>query len=205
MSSLEGEILSDVLKSFSFGVYRGYSEIPPSVWGLFVDMAKDTSKSVPYVSEIVSAGLEGRIATNMPFHLDAYCKAIEMNTRLADYSRARKVAYCVNDEADDFETTSRAYGTISLSKVSLVAKMEDSFEKLADSDELRYAVSQIRSLNESFILEHSVNIIETLKYAVRGVPSAIERLRQLCSDFSEVAEYVQVILGSGENVEECFA
>lgn len=193
------------LKSFSFGVYKGYSEIPASVWGLFKEMGNDPTKSVPYVDEILNAGLDGRIATNVPFYIEAYCKAIETNTRMADYARVRKVVNTVDDDINHADDLRCPYGTISLSQVSLVAKMEDSFEKLADSEELRYAVSQIRSLNEKFILEYSVNIIETLRYAVRGIPSAIDNLRRLCSEFSDVAEYVQVILSSGRDFEEVFA
>ena len=197
--------MGSTLKSFSFGVYKGYSEIPASVWGLFTEMGNDPTKSVPYVDEILNAGLEGRIATNLPFYIDAYCKAVESNTRMADYARVKRVVSTVDTDVKDMDDMRNAYGTVSLSHVSLVARMEDSFDKLADDEELRYAISQIRSLNESFILEYSVNIIETIKYAVRGIPSAIDNLRKLCNEFSDIAEYVQIILSSGRGFEEIFA
>lgn len=203
LSELEVNTLSGSLKSFSFGVYKGYSDIPASVWSLFTEMGESPTKSFPYVDEILTACLEGRIATNVPFNFEGYCKAIEMNTRLACNSRAKKVfAYTEDDNIEDDGIT---YGTISLNRVSLVAKMENYFDKLEDDDELLYAVSQIRSLNETFILEYSVNILETLRNAVRGIPSAVDKLRSLCDEFSDVAEYVKVILSSGKDLDECFA
>lgn len=192
------------LKSFSFGVHKGYSDIPASVWSLFSDMADCPNKSVPYVYEILTAGLEGRISTSEPFNLEAYCNAVDFNTRLALHNRSKKVfAYTENQKED--EESNFQMGTISLNKVSLVAKMESSFDKLEEDDELAYAVSQIRSLNETFIIEYSVNIIETIRNAVRGIPCAVDKLRSLCKDFPELSEYVRVVLSSGRDIEESFA
>lgn len=203
---LEVDILESTLKSFQFGIYNGYSEVPERVWGLLKDMADNPVKTVPYAYDIIRAGLEGRIETNAPFYLDAYCRSIETNTRMAEYSRVKKVLSCVDtDGSNDREFDATPYGTVSLSKVSLVAKMEDAFDKLVDDDELMYALRQVRDLNDSFIVNYSVNVVDTLKYAIRGIPSAVSKLKELCSEFSELSEYIRIILSSGIDLCEFFA
>ena len=197
--------MGSTLKSFSFGIVKGYSEVPTGVWGLFTEMGNNPSKSVAYVDEILQAGLSGRIDLKSPFYLDAYCKAVEEKTRLATSARLKKVTTYVDTSNGSEKEEKLGYGLVSLNQVSLLARMEDHFEKLIDNDELMYSVSQIKSLNSSFILEYSVNIVETLRNAVRGIPSAVSKLRELCSEFSDIAEYVQVILSSGIDIEECLA
>ena len=64
---------------------------------------------------------------------------------------------------------------------------------------------QVRDLNDSFIVNYSVNVVDTLKYAVRGIPSAVSKLKELCSEFSELSEYIRIILSSGKDLCEFFA
>lgn len=198
--------MENTLKSFQFGISNGYSEVPERVWRLLKDMADNPTKTVPYAYDIIKAGLEGRIETNAPFYLEAYCHSIETNTRMAEYTKVRKVLSCIDtDGVKDRESDATPYGTVSLSKVSLVAKMEDAFEKLVDDEELAYALKQVRNLNDSFIVNYSVNVMDTLKYAIRGIPSAVSKLKELCSEFSELSEYIRIILSSGEDLCEFFA
>lgn len=203
---MEGGDLESTLKAFQFGIMNGYSEIPEGVWCLLSDMTNNPQKPIPYVYDIVKAGMEGRIDIHAPFYLDAYCRAIESNTKIAEFSKAKKVLHCVDEvSGTDKSDCMIGYGDISLSKVSLVARMEDAFEKLADDDELMYALSQVKGMNDKFIVEHSVDLVTTLKYAVKGIPAAVTKLRAVCNEFSDIAEYVRVILSSGRDLNELFA
>ena len=192
------------LKSFSFGTVYGKSEVPPEVWALFTDMNKNPSKSVQYTCEILKAGLLGRIDLSSPFSMEAYCRTIDANLKLVEYQGSKKLLRIQEDSALD-EINGLKWGNVTLSRASLVTRMKDQFEEILDSDELKFAVSQISSLNEEFIINEGINVVEVLKNAVRGIPSAVERLKYICDNFSQLAEYVKTVLSSGVDVEDCFA
>lgn len=192
------------LKSFSFGIVSGKSEVPAEVWSLFTEMNKNPNKNVPYAYEIVRAGLLGRIDLGSPFHLEAYCKTVESNLALAEFTESKKLLHFKNGVDSDGNEI-KSWGTVSLEKASLVARMEDKFEVILNSEELDFAVRQISSLNEEFIINEGINVVEVLKNAVRGIPSAVEKLKYICANFLELAEYVKTILSSGVDVADCFA
>ena len=82
--------------------------------------------------------------------------------------------------------------------------MKDAFEEVLMNEELEYAVSTIKSLNDSFIADYGTDLIFTLKNAVRGIPQAVTEIKNICTEFSVVSELIETILTSKREVEVLF-
>lgn len=74
-----------------------------------------------------------------------------------------------------------------------------------DNAELKCAIESIKSLNDDFIVDYSVDLIALIKKAVQGIPQAVLKLKEVCEQMSCVAEQVKIILNSGVSIDECFA
>ena len=60
-----------LLRSYSFGTYMGVNELPVNILNLFLPLVTQPNKQIECVSEVVSAGLQGRIDFSKEFNLDA--------------------------------------------------------------------------------------------------------------------------------------
>lgn len=196
------------LSSLSFGLAYGVSEIPKEVLGLFTDLALNTDKRIEFTEEIVSNGLQGRIDFNKPFNIDAYEATIRKNQNLCKESKRKKVRYIDFSSGDDYEDISKNGGIREddLHKSSdSVRAMRDAFEEFIDDESLQYAVNSIKALSEELLIEEEVDLIEALKSAKRGTPSAVTVVKNLCSKYTVVADLIYEILDSGRDLEEVFA
>lgn len=198
----EDFINMSLLKSFSYGSYFGVDEIPEEVLNLFADSVQK-GKKINYASEIIYSGLQGGIDLHNKFYLDAFEAAITHNNNLAWHKRKKKELYIDNNSDNDLEDTIKN-GGIPEEKIN-IKKLRDDFEELIDNEELKFAISKIKSLNKEFIVVEQVDFIEAVKLAIRGLPKAIKEVKRLCEFYPKVGEYLEIILGSGQAFEEVFA
>lgn len=196
-----------LLRSFGFGTFMGVSELPVEVLNLFIPLTENPDKRIEFASEIISAGLNGKIDFTKDFNLDAYEATIKKNQRLLKENEKKKKSYIdFNGGSDDFEEVACS-GGIKADFVQLdsIEEMKDAFEEVLANEELEYAVTTIKSLNAEFISDYGTDLIFALKKAVQGIPQAVEELKSICAEFSLVAELIETILSSKQEVEVLFA
>lgn len=192
-----------LLKSYRFGGFLGVDTIPEDVLKLFTDSV-GKKKQISYASEIIFSGIQGRIDLNHPFHLDAYEKAIEKNDALAKNNRKKKESYIeFGSSSEDFDSVAQS-GGVQEDHLN-IENVQDAFEELLDSDELNYAVSNIKNLNKDLIVVEDIDLIEALKLALKGIPQAIKEVKRICEFYPSISESVHTILSSGKDFYEVFA
>ena len=200
--------MNKLLKSYSFGTFHGVDNIPSCILGLFSELAENPEKKIQYASEIISNGLEGRINFNRKFNIDAYEAKIRQNKVLLKNTKSKKELFLDygSGSDDNYSETVRKGGVLldSTNEVALM-KMEDAYEKLADDSELQYAIQTIKSLQKTLFIEEQVDFIGLLEQALACVPTAINRVKEICENYTVVAEQVNIILNSGYSFEECFS
>lgn len=195
------------LRSFSYGTFMGVSELPVEVLNLFLPLTENPDKRVKFASEIISAGLQGKIDFSKEFNLDAYEATIEKNQHLLkENERKKKVYLDFSGSGDDFDDVVNS-GGIKADFVQLdsIEEMKDAFEEVLLNEDLAYAVSTIKSLNDEFISDYGTDLIFALKRAVQGIPQAVDELKKICEEFSLVSELIETILSSKKEVEVLFA
>lgn len=191
-----------LLRSYSFGSFLGKDEIPEEVLGLFHESVQE-GKKVNYASEIIFAGIRGNIDLDKPFYLDSYERAIEINSRLSKNSRKKKELFIDTSASEDYDELTRN-GGIHEDKLTL-DEIEDAYDEVLNSEELKYAVSRIKSLNSELIAIEKVNIIEAIKLALNGFPKALAEVKRICDFYPNIAKYIETILSCGKSLEEVFA
>lgn len=194
------------LRSFSFGTFMGVSELPVEVLNLFLSLTENPNKQVEFASEIITAGLQGRIDFGKEFNIDAYEATIRKNQHLLKENERKKKSYIDFSSADDFEDVASSGGIkADFIQLDSIEEMKDAFEEVLLNEELAYAVSTVKSINEEFISDYGTDLIFALKRAVQGIPQAVEELKKICEEFSVVAELIETILSSKQEVEVLFA
>lgn len=195
------------LRSFAFGSYKGVDELPSEVLNLFTSLLERPDKHIEFASEIIDAGLEGRINFNTVFNLSAYEFTCKSNERMNLERRRAKEVFIDYSSTDTEREESLRNGGITIDSVSISAvdKLADAFEEVIDNSELEYAVSTIKALNNDFIVDYNVNLISVIKRAKDGFPQAKAVLKRLCDECDVVKEQVEIILRSGRDVNSCFA
>ena len=196
------------LMSFSFGSFEGVNDLPPDVIMLFQGMQATPEKNLECSLDIIRGGLKGTINTNRPFNMRGWEYTYLKNERLGTFKKQAKqkyIAHGVGGNSDEFNQAMRSGGiTEDQLAISAIEELTDAFEELIDNEELNYAISTIKSLNEDFILDYDVDLVSLIKKAVGGYHSSIEKLKEVCEEFTLVADYVKVILESGATIESCF-
>ena len=194
------------LKSFSFGSYLGVDELPDEVLMLFIELLEKPGKSIEYVEEIINAALMGRIDFTKPFKIDAYEYKIRSTAHInSEKERKRKTFIDFSSNDTEREVSMRNGGvTIDSVSTSAIEDLKDAYDEVLDNIELQEAVSSIKALNDTFRVDFGVNLIKLLKKALSGYPQAVGRLKEVCNEFKQVSEWVQVILKSGHPVESLF-
>lgn len=195
-----------LLRSYSFGSFHGYSELPKEVLNLFVKANQTPNKKIEFASEIISNGLQGRIDFTREFNLDAYEATIRKNQRLNLDAKKRKETYIdYSASGDDWSDVFRTGGmTIDAVSASAIVDVKDAFEQLMDDEELKYAIESIKSLQPVLFVEEQVDFIGAIKDALNGIPNALATVKEICDKYDVVAEQVKCILSSGYSFEECF-
>lgn len=197
--------MGSLLRSLSFGNYHGVSELPDEVLQLFMELVENPNRQIEFASEIIDAGLQGRIDLNSSFNLGAYEATIRKNGKLNLENRKKRELYIDQSDGDDWEDVSRSGGIkVDALQRDAVDEIADAYEKLILEDELQYAITTIKELQPILLIEEQVDLLHLLKQSLRFVPSAIEALRSLCSDYEVLAEQIKVVLESGRKFEELF-
>lgn len=192
-----------LLKSFSFGQFRGISELPVEVLSLFDSLVEEPGKKIEFASEIISAGLQGKIDFNREFNIDAYEAAIRKNQYLSKSNKSKRESFL--DFGGDSEEDEHGGIRVDIASAQNVQQMEDAYEQLMDEDELKYAISTIKSLQPVLMVEARMDLLYTMRQALRGIPDSVKMLKDLCSEYEILGEQIKVVLGSGQSFEEMFA
>lgn len=180
------------------------------VWGLFSQMSELPNIPVEHALEIIERAKEGAIDLTREFNLFGYDYAIKTNRKRKAIKKLSTETFidfsgCRDDRQSDVESR----GGISIDVVSYQADAlsdaKNEFECLFDNEELKCAIESIKSLNDDFMVEYSIDLISLIRKAVKGIPQAVLKLKEVCDEMTCVAEQVKIILSSGVSVEECFS
>ncbi len=195
-----------VLRSFSFGIVDGVDELPVDVLKLFSPLVENPEKTIKYGSEIINNSLKGKINLNAPFNLDAYEATIDKNLRLAKSGeRKRKVYLDFNDSDRDDPSRDGSGVSYDLATVHTLDLIQDAYEEFINDDELKYAVEAITELQPVLLVEENVDFLFTIRQALRGIPSSVKIVKDICEKYSVVAEQVKVVLSADKPFEEIFS
>lgn len=149
-----------------------------------------------YCSEIIEAALNGNITFDKEFNIRAYNKTVKKNLRLANNTYSKRFIDVVDtvDEAKD-------EGGITID--SLPDKT-DKYKVFEDTEELSLTVEKIHAIHKDIMTVYGVDIIYSIRSALKGNPSAVETLSQLCVEDTRIGDYLKIILESGVSFEELF-
>lgn len=191
--------------------YSRHENINPSVWVIFKGIDKFSSVDgfrIEHVSEMLDAACEGKIDLTRDFNLAAYERKILETEYKNSLKKASKIKFISFADSDTELEDDLRSGGMTINDVSYMnSKMSDiksDFDEFFDNEELKSAINSIQQLNEDFITEYGVDLVVLLKKAASGLPQAIQKLKEVCSEFTVVAETIKVILASGVSVDECF-
>lgn len=196
-----------LLRSYSFGQMNGVDELPEEILRLFTDLVEIPEKQIEFVSEIISAAMQGNIDLEHEFNIDAYESAIRKNIRLGKEAKRKKEVFLdYTDSSDSWEETAQAGGIkADVATLQAVNKMEDAYEQIMLEDELQYAVETIKSLQPMLLIEARIDFLHTMKQALKGIPESVKILQNVCNEYEVLAEQVRTVLSSGYTFEEIFA
>lgn len=193
------------MRNYSFGIYNGFNELPTEVLNLFVGLADNPNQQVEFSCEIVEAGLAGKIDFNKPFNLVAYENAIRKNNGLTvNTKRKKEVSIDFFSSDDDSVNT---YDVISEDTASnqLACKVKDAYAQIFEDDDLQFAISTIVGLNDDIMAVEEVDLIRCLKDAVLGIERAVSTIKRISDSYPVLAESIQTVLSSGQEVNVLFA
>lgn len=196
-----------LLRSYSFGKIFGVDELPTEILNLFLDLSSNPDKRIEFSTEIISAGLQGKIDFGHEFNLDAYEGRIRKNQQLGKENRRKKELYIdFSDSSDDYGEVA-ANGGIKANNLDscAVEKMADAYEDLLMEEELKYAVDTIKSLQSVLLVEAKVDFILAIKQALHGIPDSIDLVKRICDEYAVVSEQVKIILDSKYEFNVLFA
>ncbi len=198
-----------LMRSFSHGIFKGINEIPVDCWKLFADLADNPNKQeIDYSYEIISTYLRGNLREREDFNLKGYAYGIQKNEKLAFDKRKTKELFLDDNSFDDNGGKGKAPCTISSDLVAqhqtTVEACSDVFEELIDSYELRYAVETIQELKEDIFIEENIDIVECVRQAMRGLPSAVQSLKGICAEYELLGEQIKLVLASGVSFNQLF-
>ena len=194
------------MRNYSFGIYNGFNELPTEVLNLFVGLADNPNQQVEFSCEIVEAGLAGKIDFSKPFNIVAYENAIRKNNSLTANTKRKKevsIDFFSNSEDDNVNT----YDVISEDTASnqLASKVKDAYAEIFEDDELNFAISTIVGLNDDMMADEEIDLIRCLKDAVLGVEKAVATIKRISNSYPVLAESIQTVLASGQEVNVLFA
>jgi len=200
------EGVMSLLRSFSFGIENGLNEIPTDVLSIFSDLSDKQRSELIYASEIVEAGMRGRLDTTRVFNLKAYTAEITKRKKMKQ--NETKEVYMVSDFEDEAVSSTSLYQktiTQEYASTHTAEKMRDAYEVLADNDELVFAVQTIKELNLELAAMSGVDLIQAMKsYIVNGIQASADIIKRVCDQYPVVGEYVYIILNCKEPFTELF-
>lgn len=191
--------------------YSRHENVDPRIWSIFKGIEKYGEVDgfrIEHVDEMLTAALNGDINLKKEFNLAGYERAILAREHKNSRVKASKIKFIsFADSATETESDLRN-GGMTIDEVSYMSSnfsdVKSDFDKFFDNEELQSAVSNIRQLNEDFIVDYNLDLVVLLKKATSGIPQAISKLKEVCEEFKVVGEQIRVILASGVSVDECF-
>lgn len=192
--------MASTLRSFAFGLSNGKNTFD-SEFKPLARMVKNGKFEYEYAFEAVTGFL------NKPdkygeeeFNSVGFGNAVSQNQRKSAEKNKSKVVNLCDDTDSDIAPRN---GDITIDRASSdsvlsIKVISDSYEEFENGQELAYAIDQIRSLNETFISDYSIDLIALINKAISKEMPAIEKLKQVCGRFEAVAELVKVILMNGD-------
>ena len=197
-----------LLRSYSFGFYNGCSEIPNELLShCFSSLVESPEKHTEYALDIILRGLQGSIDFTKDFNIDAYEATIRHNLKMNKEGRKKKESYISSDDCEEDWDAVAMNGGIKMDVLSARAAehMRDAYDELIQEDALRFAVETINSLREDLLIEERMDIVVVIKQALKCIPESVKMLKRVCSEYSVLAEQIQVILESGVDLDMLFA
>lgn len=183
-----------LLHSYAFN-----REVPTEVWNLF-ENAEKLGNKLDYTVEIIDAAMRGDIDVKRKFNLAGYIYSINEKKELEN-GRKRKKFLSINSSCEEVED----YGDgIPVDALTPYVEKEDAYDLFEKEQEVVYAVNEINKMSHDILLFHNVDIKKCLLHANRGTPESISLLKKLVKDNSNVASLIEVILSSGQPLEDLF-
>lgn len=187
--------MKSTLKSLSFGSYMGVDEIPSIVCELLAekeDVRVNGENLYDYALEIIEAALKGKIVLDSSFNVIGFVRTIQKNKNLVEHKSSRKCTY-FKPEGDEDDKG----GVVE----NHICEDKNEYNRVDVQLDAVWAVSQIVEHNNELIDDFGLNLIGLLKKAKMGLPQAIERLRDNVNEHPRIAEWVLLLLESGQDLD----
>lgn len=200
--------------------YAEETVVSPRIWRLFTQLGKSMRSyesggmRIEHAQEILEAALAHRINLDDAFNLQGYEFRIQSNEKRQELSAIARHPVVGLSNVSDEDNGEGWDGTVSVDFATAhqsVEDIKDDYDALMDTDELAYAVSQIKAINARVAVTDNIDIIYSLRQAVgtdesgTHSPQAVAALRKFCTANPTAAEYIKIILSSGVPIEEVFS
>lgn len=162
------------------------------VWSLFRGLGDMTPEQIDkmyggsdysHTLEIVNAALNGSISLTdeavNDFNLPAYEYRCRENEKNGNFKRAKEILNIVEFDGSD-EEEKIGYGDISSRK--LQNNFEESFDEIMSSETFESNIKQLFDIRSKYIIEHSIDPVSALINSLKGIPEAIQEVKQLMCD-----------------------
>lgn len=186
------------------------------IWALFRDMGRAPQQGslveLPEYShtlDIIKAALSGTISLTSEsvsnFNLAAYeykCRENDTNNK---FEKAKKEVHIV--EFDNSEDDNKVgYGDISDRKLRYA---DDAFEQVSRDDEFEANLRELINYRDKYIVERGIDLVSVMIGALKGIPVAVNELKNLVSLDEKISSIVTCLCGNSNDtligVLECIA
>ena len=148
--------------------------------------------------ELIDGYMNGKINTKYEFNAVGYVRAIKKHKTMEKSREYQKQLYIYNSD-EDFDPNDRA--GIS---VAVLQDPQDEYLLLEEQDEVQYAITKYKSLQDGYCFSEGCDILVVLKNAIDGIPMAVKKLKELCETDSIISNLVWILLSSGLSYSEMF-
>lgn len=158
--------------------------------------------------EIIDAALTGRIDFERDFNLYAYDKRVTTFGSMTEVSqKARHGEHYINfDRTDSAQDSGERGDGLNIDTVSFSSMRthtaSDVFSQIEEEAEIKSAAEFIKDINKDYIVDEGVDLVQLIHNALDAFPQAIEKLKEICSSNSVVGEQIELLLGSGQYIED---
>lgn len=176
------------------------TEVPSEVWELLRGI-EEMPSGFEYSLEVIDSAMSGELIVDSSFNLSAYANKIRRNKAL---EKAREGERFVSIAVTSYDENLGDYNSVSYENLVDTSIEEDDFERIENSELLKYSVNKIKELSPYIWAEYRFDIIYGIRQALRGIPESIMLLRQIVSADAQIGDLVKMILGSGVSFNDLF-
>ena len=170
-----------LLRSYS---YMAMDELTDEILNLFSYLIENPSYNCEVGYEIIEAALDGRIRFDIDFILPAYEYEVKKNYRHIERNRSE----------NEYSTDTPLKGTDCCTIQDLIKDVRSFEDEFISDEDYKNSVAYIKSKERYYLVEHRVDLPHCIKQSLRGIPCAVELLRQLCEKESKLKECLNTIL-----------